>query len=187
MRKSIIFLFLLFIGFAAVAQDVAIEKIRELYKSTQELIDSAQSASDEPHGGLYCNEVVVNKHAAQWRAVGDFKKVIRFWYLDQPEFAEMENGSKESALRKVEISSKWSADNTENYELLFNNGELVFCFKKEASYDNKEKPIETRWYFDNGKLIRYMEGQEIIKEMPDAKEIHELSKSMMNLFFNTFN
>jgi hypothetical protein len=186
-KRNIILLLLLCFVFRAAAQDAEIGKIKTLYTETQELIATMSAPSEEMRGGLYCSELTVNKYDAQWRAVGTYLKTIRFWYTDQPEFAEMEGGSKASALRKVEISSKWAAGNTEHTELLFDKGQLVFCFKKDASYDNIETPKEMRWYFSGDKLIRYQEGINILKEMPDAKEIQALSQRMLELFYTTFN
>lgn len=187
MKKAYLFIGLLFLGLNGFAQEAEITRIRELYQHTQNLIDTSMIMSEEPHGGLYCNELTVNKFGSSWRAVGNYLKVIRFWYSDQPYFAGIENGSKESALCKVEMSATYAGNNTETWELLYDKGKLIFCFIKDASYAYAENPKEMRWYFADGKLIRYMEGQHIMEEMPDTKELQEISNKMMELFFTTFN
>jgi hypothetical protein len=187
MKRILLIVCLVTNGLQLAAQDKDITHIRELYAQTQDLINTSKIVSDDPHGGLYCNEIVVNKYGTQWRAVGNYLRTIRFWYNDQPRFAAEIKGNPESALVKVEISSGWSDGNNEDYELLYEDGKLIFAFRSDASYDNKNAAHEYRWYFNNNVLILYMEDQQIIAELPDAKEILTMSDQMIKLFLATFN
>ncbi|MFH0894040.1 MAG: hypothetical protein V2A54_06360 [Bacteroidota bacterium] len=184
--NKLLFILLFVVSNSCIAQDDEISKIRALYqKTTEEQLIAVMPAPDN-YGTLYNNEIVINKYNGSWRAVGNYICKMNFWYTDQPAFAKEEHGKEESALRKVEMTSTWSANNIESFEFLYENGELVFCLKKDATYDNQEKPLEYRYYFSRGKLIRYMLGQETQKTLPDTKEVLANSQRMMNLFLTTF-
>jgi hypothetical protein len=183
MKKIISLLACLLFTMVVFSQEDKIKEIRDLYTSTQENI--AVAVKGEETVNFYCNELVVNKHGGSWRAVGNYLKTIKFWYTDDPTADDEDNDL--LVLSKIEVNSEWSAGNKNYTELLYKDGKLVFCFQKDASYDNIEKPFETRWYFDNDKVIRYMEGQEIKNTIPSADQILGISTSLTKLFLETFN
>ncbi len=188
MKCKLVFFFLLIAQYSALyaqSEEQLIENIRSLYKNTNEQIAEAIKQSS----GLYCNELVVNKHSASWRAVGNYQKKVRFWYDDDPFIADCDNpeGGCREVLKKIEenIASTYSW----NYEYLFESGKLVFCFAK-YSYQNSNNQ-EFRFYFHDNKLIRYLEkrdnqSEEFMYSKKDADKIQQQAEELMKLFLSTF-
>jgi hypothetical protein len=185
MKKIISLLACLLFTMVVFSQEDKIKEIRDLYTSTQEDIAVCSNPETEYSSGMYCSELTVNKYNGSWRVVGTYLKIIKFWYTDEPYLDGEDNPL--SVLRKIEVSSTWSADNKSYTELLYKNGKLIFYYLKDASYDYYDKPFETRWYFDNDKVIRYMEGQEIKNTIPSDDQILGISTSLTKLFLETFN
>lgn len=164
------------------SQETEIEKIREIYKKTEEQIKEGLA---QEGGGLYSNEIIVNSNNGSWRAVGNYSKKVTFWYDDDPDMAVEidENATKTSVLKKIVVTTSASAGMKTYTEYLFDNDKLIFCFIKDDVY---EEHTEFRYYFSNDKLIRYMDGQEIKKENPDVSDILETVKYYKDLFLLTF-
>lgn len=110
----------------------------------------ARCKGDDPCG-WYQNEIVLNNREEPWRAVGQYQKIIRFWYSDDPQFADVENEEAKPVwvLRKVEVMIKSTYQ--EKVSFYFMNGELT-CRIFLGSYPSGEEMKETV-YFHRGVMI----------------------------------
>jgi len=165
-------------------RDEQIARIRELYAQIQDRITLAVK---EAEGGsppeFYSTEIFVNRHNGSWRASGTYSRKTVFWYTDQPEFAHGETGGELSVLAKIEID-EIVAVRAYHREFLFDKGKLVFAFIKNPS--ETETAEEFRYYFSNGALIRYMEGQRLVETKPDTASIEAEVKGLQTQFLLTF-
>ena len=169
---------------AAGLQDNSVADIQAHYASVQAAIQRSVKGRGEGDPGLYSNEVVVNSHKGPWRAVGNFLKKITFWYEDQPDFAVYENRTKESVLLKIEVG-RTSAIFTDYEEFLFDRGALVFHFSRRTT-EGGGPAEEKRFYFKDGKIVRYMEGADIVAAAPDPGSIFRQAEEYQKLFLATF-
>ncbi|MCX6565046.1 MAG: hypothetical protein NTW38_01245 [Candidatus Aminicenantes bacterium] len=161
-----------------------IAQIRELYAQIQDRISIAVK---EAEGGsppeFYSTEIFVNRHNGSWRASGTYSKKTVFWYTDQPEFAREEPGGELSVLAKIEID-EIVAVRAYHREYLFDQGKLVFAFIKNPSETGTTE--EFRYYFSDGALIRYMEGQRIVESNPGTAALEAEVKTLQTQFLSTF-
>jgi len=165
-------------------QDERITRIRELYTRVQ---DRIAIAVKEAEGGsppeFYSTEVFVNSRNGSWRASGTYSKKTVFWYTDQPEFAGGEPGGELSVLAKVEITEVVAA-RAFYREFLFDKGKLVFAFIKNPGETGGAE--EFRYYFSDGALLRYMEGQRLVETKPVTAALEREVKALQALFLSTF-
>jgi hypothetical protein len=120
---------------------------------------------------------------APWRAIGIMHDTITFWYTDAME-AKNADGNTENdgawALKLITRSSQFSIA-FQYQEWLFNKGKLIFYYDRFLGYE-EESTYEYRYYFDNNKLIRFMNGSEIIGFDESIDPILEKGNSMKALF-----
>lgn len=187
--KYAIFIFY-FIGFCTFsqAQDKT-QPIRTLYQKVNEAIAACKNNECE----MYCNELVVNSKNNQWRAVGVFKKIIQFWYTDQPEFYKEEYPEQGEtgvgALQKVVIETK--STYRENIELLFDKGNLVFFYYNYAYNQEPTEKQEYRFYFSNDQLVKFIANTAVSESDRTYKEkefqiILDMAKEYQKLFLKSF-
>ncbi len=149
MKKQILLLSLLLLGFISNAQYNTVEKIRAYYTEVNQDINEAIKTKT----GEYCNEVMVNAYKSSWPAVGNYQKKISMWYSDAPEASEEEKPVK--LLDKVNVIAE-SAGNKYTEEYLFADGELIFyCFFDFYHYNGIVQKDEHRLYFNKGKVLKY--------------------------------
>ncbi|MHB8054026.1 MAG: hypothetical protein ACYDH3_02070 [Candidatus Aminicenantales bacterium] len=161
-----------------------ITHIRDLYAQVQNRIAIAvkeAEAGSPPE--FYATEIFVNRHNGSWRASGTYSKKTVFWYTDQPEFAGGEPGGELSVLAKIEIE-EIVAVRTYHKEYLFDQGKLVFVLIINPGETGTDE--EFRYYFYEGALIRYMEGQRIIETKPDTTALEAEVKRLQIQFLSTF-
>ncbi len=162
-----------------------IEEIKAIkgyyYKLGAEIAKCSNTESGDNYCGYYSNEIIVNSRNNSWRAVGNYNKKITFWYDDQPDFAEVDDNSKSSVLKKV-VVTEVSGYRKYYEEYIYKDDELIFVFIKEEYEETKE----FRYYFHNGLLIRYMKGKEIKDNKVDYKAINNQSDKYIELFLATF-
>ncbi len=133
--------------------NVEVNHIRAVYKEIGDKILECQNAEEPEACRLYLNSLTVNKKNSPWAAVGNYGAVRDFWF--ERGSMEGENGPS-YVLRKLNITSKRSA-NDQNEEYLFDSeGNLLFYYFKEFS-GNNEKTCENRFYFKGDKLVEYTE------------------------------
>lgn len=124
--------------------------IKEISKRYEEVNNGIKQSIDqfkkgEPEGAhYYTNELVVNKNNKQWPAVGIYKKTITFWYTDDPNHNEDEDGI--SVLDKITVVE--NSTYTQNSEYLFNDkGELIFYYFFYIHNSGKPDKEEYRFYY----------------------------------------
>ena len=177
--KSIFLFFSICSCLLASAQHDKVLEIREYYKDVK-----AHSENAEPDSiWYYSDQIIRNTNDFQWRAIGTFHDTLIFWYSDPMEAAYLdETQSRDStwALALVTCSSQMSGM-TQYREWLFKDGKLIFHFDKLNGYD-EESTWEYRYYFDNDKLIRFMQGGQIISFEDDPNVILQSGKDLLILF-----
>lgn len=171
-------------GIAAQDPPDPIASIRALYAQVQEKIAVAvKEAEGGSPPGLYATEVFVNRHNGSWRATGTYSRKTVFWHTDQPEFAREEPGGELSVLAKIEIEEIAGA-RTLYLEFLFDKGRLVFAWFKEP--DEAGQTGERRYYFQEGTLIRYMEGTKTIETQPETAVLETKARRLQEQFLGMF-
>ena len=169
---------------AAVAQEDPIAAIQKRYAQVRENIALALKAEKDGVGaGLYATEMVTNSHNAPWRAVGNYKKAVTFWYTDQPEFAVNDNLPPEGVLVKIDVRIE-AAARRENEEYLFDKGNPVFYFHRVQYGD--EPAQETRFYFRDGKVIRALSGTKVIEDRAAAAAALGAAGTLVKAFLASF-
>lgn len=171
---------LLFICFLNMqAQQEKILAIRQQYAQLKQQI--RQIGTDSATPGFYADILIKNASNAPWRAIGIYADTIKLYYTDLME-AELESGDSTNALKMVCQTALYSG--TKIYrEWMFESGLLVFYFEKQT-IDNVNE--EYRFYFSNQKLIRYMQGGQIIGYGDDTAPIFKAAESLKSWFFNSF-
>lgn len=168
MRTTIVFIFLLI---AILGHAQTVESIKKYYAEINKQIAASIKSYE---GGLYCNEVIVNKYKGSWRAVGNFQEKTMLWYNDDPHFAD---GSDPLIfLKKVNISSEASSGRY-TYEYLYKEGKLVFCYYRDL-YKSGNKSMDHdntyRLYFNEEKIISFSQnGNTVSKLSNEQNEIVE--------------
>ncbi len=171
-------------GSAVQDRNEQIAQIRRLYSQIQDRIALAvKEAEGGSPPGFYATEIFVNRHNGSWRASGTYSKKTVFWYTDQPEFAGKEAGGELSVLAKIEID-EIVAGRAYYREFLFDRGKLVFAFLKNPGETGTAE--EFRYYFSDGTLIRYMEGQRIVERKNDTAALEAEAKTLQTQFLSTF-
>jgi len=169
----------------ACGQDDGLKDIRRLYADTNDKIAKSKLPGDEGWGNLHSNELTVNSNKGSWRAVGNYSNKVTFWYKDQPGFDDEKGKSAYAELVKIEIETIAAARRYVE-EYLYDDGKLLFCYKTAISETKGNK--EYRYYFRDGKLFRYQEDQDVIKDLrkAGAKQITDKSLKLQKLFLLTF-
>jgi hypothetical protein len=182
LKKSILII-LFFIPYVLPAQQDRIKVIDSLCKSINDKVLLAVKGGEESWGGLYCNEVVLNKYSNQWRAVGIYECNIKFFYTDQPWVAEQDSNSKESVLVKTEVRSELSI-NKFDYEFFYDEGSLILLKMKQKIAEQPEASF--CWYFNKEKEIIRSSSGNIDAGDGDLEGALKLSKEYTELFLKMF-
>jgi len=177
--KQFTFLISVLLTLMVSAQHDKVLEIRGYYNDVQ-----AHSQNAEPDSiWYYSDQIIRNTNDLQWRAIGIMHDTITFWYSDLMDAEESENNTDHNsswALVLVTASSQQSMMH-QYREWLFKDGKLIFHFDKMDGYD-EESTWEYRYYFNNDKLIRFMQGGQIISFDDDPDDILRSGKSMLSLF-----
>lgn len=116
-------------------------EIRNYYSEVNQQVK--KSLTDGYEGSLYQNQLIINKNAKSWPAVGYYADTTNFWYNDTPDHTP--EIILETTLLKVITSRRISADVKTSEEYLFKNGKLLFYY---AFWGEEDKVWETRVYFN---------------------------------------
>ncbi len=183
MRTAITFA-ICFIAAVGFAQHDKVLEIREKYKEIKSFINASDPDSIM-FSGLHCDVLLRNTTNSMWRAVGNYNDTIEFWYTDLMEAANLDgNSTNDSAWALSFVSESEKAAGMSVYrEWLFDNGALLFFFEKMNGYD-EESTWEYRYYFDKGKLIRFMNGSQIISLDEDPVDVRNAAQAILNKFRN---
>lgn len=149
-----------------------IEEIRAIYYQVSENITEGDY--------YYITEVNVNKDNMSYPAVGVYNSVITYYwdYLGAEAYPEK--------IVKIILKINRSAYE-EYYEFLLNRDhEVIFCMTSGIPNTSDQ-----RFYFKEGKLIRYIEGDNIFDTFTSehrsyAKTITEMTDNLSKLFSYTF-
>lgn len=120
-------------------------------QSIQEIRDMYYQTSDDIEAGiLYTTVVDVNSGDKPFPAVGVFGKTVTFYWTAEPW------NTPSNVLVKAVVSSSVSAVEEWAEYLYDYSGGLLFCFTS-GGYDQ----VEHRFYFSEGRLVRFMDGDEV--------------------------
>ncbi len=175
MRRLIILLLIIF-PFVTMAQEEIIKTIQEDYYHVKQWVNATDSDSTR-YKPYYHDILFRNVDNGSWRAVGIFKDTTHYYYSDLMEAAMAEENTEEDetwALKMVIKSTQESMMFTYS-EMLFQEGNLIFMYERFNDYDG-ENSYEYRFYFNNMKLIRFMDGSEIKDYEDDPNDILERAK-----------
>jgi hypothetical protein len=179
---SISFSFLLAINVSAQS---AIEDIRAHYKTIGKQIATCKQKKIDKPCSLYSNMCITNAGDLSWRASGNHKKEVQFWYEDSPRYCDECGKEGINVLKKV-ISSEQTGLTTTYKEWLYKAGNLIFYYIKISG----EQTEEYRYYYQNDKLIKHIEagntldGDEAAKIYGDV--ILQKGKSLQQQFLISF-
>lgn len=183
MKLTLCFFLLHMLPFAVNAQEDKCAKADSIIAGTNTAIARVKTGGMENWGVLYCNSVEINTYKDQWRAVGNYNSKIDFWYTDAPEFAVYEEKTKESVLAKITVTTESSAYKF-YYEFYYSGGELVAA---NATSDTSA-PTELKYYFNNLKLIKFVENGKIstTENALNSPEIISMSSDFVSFFLTMF-
>ena len=172
--------------FLIIAITISLAVPAQVLASTNPDIDAIQtlyaaSLADIASGSVYHNQYVANKDNKSWRALGAFKETIDVYYND----TMVMDG--EIPIVKINVKTQEAAtSSTEEY--LFNNkGELVFVHYVSTVFDldapNNSRPLDRRYYYKNGKVIRFMQDKQIyggqnMPQDPNESSIRQTAESL---------
>ncbi|HXD33199.1 MAG TPA: hypothetical protein VN643_18900 [Pyrinomonadaceae bacterium] len=161
------------LGFGAISHagaqqaDKRIDEIRRLYKEVTEQISTAEK--EKPYSTIFCDELVRNVNENPWPAVGIFKSVTKAHYT----FSRREGEPYPNKLLQITVATQRS-DRHEYAEYLFNaSGQLVFALEKPDDDPNNE----SRYYFANGRPIRIIRDQKILK-VPNGADLKSAQEAL---------
>lgn len=177
--KISVFIISFLITISLYAQHDRVLEIRDYYKTVKAHSGNAEQDSI----WYYSDQVVRNSNNLQWRAIGVFNDTITFWYSDLMESSMKDgNHNTDSSWALVLVTSSKQMSGIMQYsEWLFKDGEFLFHYDKMNGYD-AESTWEYRYYFDNGKLIRFMQGGQIISFEDDTSSILNSGKTLLAIF-----
>lgn len=172
------------------AQEKRIEEIRHIYGQTNELITKANRnfAKEKTYGdtGIFLTTMEINKKETPYPAVVIYRKIIEFYYS----YGDRGENPYPNRLLKISVLTYRSA-RVENSEFYYDEKEnLVFNFNV-PQMETMDASDESRMYFTDGKLIRFLVGreditnsnfrrknaivQEVLNEADNLKKIFKLS------------
>jgi len=161
------------------------DKVLEIRAHYNEVKSNIAANNPDSISFYYSDQIIRNRFDAQWRAIGIFHDTITYWYGDAMEAANMDGNINQDstwALKLVTMSSQYSTMH-QYREWLFLDGKLVFHFDKlDGSEYNPDSNWEYRYYFDNNKLIRFMNGGEIIGYDDNPSSIISSGEEMKTMF-----
>lgn len=136
------------------------------------------------YGELFVNQISINSRDHQWRAVGVYQPVYKFFYRSGEEDLYPETLVMISAGRKV-------SDRSYSEDYLFNEkGALVYYFQK--AENDEQMPAERRIYFSAGKAIRVIEDGKTrdrmtAKDLKLTAETARAAAKLKDLFVRSMN
>jgi hypothetical protein len=150
-------------------KDGIIDKIRAVYKETNEKISSQQ---------LYCNEFILNRDKLPVSAVGNYQETVQFYYSSNEMLGTYE-------LKKITLKAEHSI--TRTYAEFLYNGKEELIFYYYRFHNGQGDTTESRCYFNDRELVRLIENQEIIDDIdekydPYQDAILERSERLLTLF-----
>ena len=168
--RILLILFLLAFFLNVFSQQEKIQEIKDYYYDIKTWIN-AKDPDSLMYSGYYHDVKMRNVNNSPWRAVGIYNDTTHYYYNDEMEAENREGNTENSkswALVLVIESSQHSI--MFHYrEWLYEDGKLLFYYDRFTGYD-EESTYEYRYYFDDKKLIQFMDGSEI-KEFEDDLEV----------------
>lgn len=155
MRSTIALSFLIALSCGAVFgqnADRAVEQIRAIYNDVSPKAAACESDEEQgQYGPLVMNELSINAREHQWRAIGIYGKIVRYFYR---------GGDSEKHLYPDQLvfikSVRRESNRSYSEEFLFSDaGKLIFYFQR--AENDELSPAERRIYFADGRAIRMVE------------------------------
>ncbi len=188
MKKQIFIVALLSIlavSAAGQSTDKTVENIRKYYMSVSEKARLAETDDEQGQfGDLVMNELAINKRDHQWRAVGIFRELYKFFYHG----GNSEEHMYPDQLAMVKVERR-SSNRTYTEEFVYDeNGRLVFYFQK-AENDQLE-PAKRRVYFSISRPIRISEDGKMrdrftVKDAKTASDVVAEGAKIKDLFLRS--
>lgn len=159
-----------------------VDSIRIRYNDIVEKARLCETDDDRgEYGDLVMNTLEVNARHHQWRAVGVYGQVFKFFYKG----GDSEEHLYPDQLVLVKVERRVSA-RTYNEEYMFSDaGVLMFYFQKAEGDD--QLPGERRVYFFGGKAFRVIEDGKTrdrlnAKDLANVKEIASSATKLKTMF-----
>lgn len=172
MFSRLLLFVLICIATAGVAQEAAIQHIRQHYQQIAKEIEDCNYQADTCR--LYNDILTLNAGKSPWRAVGIYSREAVFYYHDDPNLCDDCPEGGINVLQRVDVFELVSLHNYQE-QFLFEKGRLLFYYLAHRVDGDGADPLlekEYRYYFDEDDVVRYMEGQQILPSPPpEALEI----------------
>lgn len=157
-------------GVFSQSADAIVKQTDALYAEVSAKAKAAETDDEQgQYGELFVNQISINSRNHQWRAVGIYQPVYKFFYKARGESLYPET------LVFVTISRKVS-DRSYFEEFLFDERTGLIFYKQTAENDT---PADRRVYFSNGKSFRIVEDGKMRDRMTreDIANISEVIKT----------
>lgn len=157
-------------GLFAQSDSSTVSKIDKAYSEVSAKARAVETDDEQgQYGDLFVNEISINSRNHQWRAVGIYQPVYKFFFKAKGESLYPET------LVFVTVNRKIS-DRNYFEELLFDERTGLIFYKQRAEND---APTERRVYFSNGKAFRIIEDGKSRDRMTreDITNISEVMKT----------
>lgn len=185
-----IFLFLILaIPSYAQTTEQQIAKIRAVYTDTNKRIEAG--LKDNTAGLHYASWTIGGERdGQQWSAVGTMKSVVEFYFDGEPNGGEEVTDARK-IIRKIASTDTAAGKLRTLAEYLFDakTGEMVFAHTTEYTDAEGEAPIERRFYYAAGKMVRVVSGGKNIDRGSIGTEDRKLAanaqsdaKRLQNIF-----
>ena len=186
-RNVLLVVLILFFGLSAAGQSIdgTLGNIRRYYNDISEKARLAETDDDQGQfGDLVMNELVINKRGHQWRAVGIFKEIYKFFYRGGD--SEEHMYPDQLAMVKVE---RHSSNRRYVEEFVYDHaGRLIFYFQK--AENDELVPSERRIYFSTTRPIRINEDMKVrdrltAKDLRTAADVVAEAAKIKDLFLRS--
>lgn len=161
------------------------ERISEIDNKIETCLSTDEDSA--AYCGVYRTTLIVNENNQQWRAVGNYRKEIIFWFNDQPRFVTMSDLPASAAILKItvveELAIYWSQ--TDYY--VNRHGKLIRVEKEETKGGEPSVSLSFQWD-ENGTIDEEVTvyDEEERDFIPKPDKLEALFSTLVQLFEATF-
>ena len=184
---STLLLLLLGISISAQTTNKSVEKTDAYYADIAEKARLAETDDDRGQfGDLVVNEVNINSRHHQWRAVGIYGQVFKFFYYS----LDTERHMYPDQLVMVKAERHESSRNYAEEYLYSKIGTLIYYSQKVENDD--QAPADQKIYISGIRAIRFIDDGKVrdklnSKDTETVKEIIEQSRKVKEIFVKSIN